>query len=111
MKDSGKFLFLDPADAPKNTADALADETVEIDPCAKAALAELVTILHAGGLDPITQLSGYLITEDPTYLPEGTNARGVSARAIARRVGRDKLLETLIELYIETHHPAPDPKS
>ena len=102
MKDSGKFLFLDPADAGSSSPAAVTPAPEEGCPCAscEASLSELISIIEACGQDPVTQLSGYLITEDPIYLPEGTNARGASARAIARRVGRDKLLETLIELYI-----------
>lgn len=97
MKDSGKFLFLDTADANPHThtaeTPAVADATACA--CCEDSLSELIAIIRDCGQDPVTQLSGYLITEDPTYLPEGSDAR-----AIARRVGRDKLLTTLIELYI-----------
>jgi uncharacterized protein (UPF0297 family) len=97
MKDSGKFLFLDPAGAnpPQQTAVTPATEENAPCPCCENSLTELIAIIRESGQDPVTQLSGYLITEDPIYLPEGTEAR-----AIARRVGRDKLLETLIDLYI-----------
>ena len=97
MKDNGKFLFLDTVDAdpPKQTAVTLSPEEDVRCPCCEGSLSELIAIIRENGQDPVTQLSGYLITEDPIYLPEGTDAR-----AIARRVGRDKLLETLIELYI-----------
>lgn len=97
MKDSGKFLFLDTADGTHSSPAAVTPAMEEVHPCecCEDSLSELISIIHACGQDPVTQLSGYLITEDPIYLPEGTHAR-----AIARRVGRDKLLETLIELYI-----------
>lgn len=97
MKDSGKFLFLDTAGAnpPQQTAVTPAAEEGASCPCCENSLTELIAIIRKSGQDPVTQLSGYLITEDPIYLPEGTEAR-----AIARRVGRDKLLETLIDLYI-----------
>ena len=97
MKDSGKFLYLDPADGgfPSPAAVPPAGEEGCLCECCEDSLTELIAIIRACGQDPVTQLSGYLITEDPIYLPEGTQAR-----AIARRVGRDKLLETLIELYI-----------
>ena len=70
-------------------------ETFTVWEDSRLSLTELIAIIRESGQDPVTQLSGYLITEDPIYLPEGTEAR-----AIARRVGRDKLLETLIDLYI-----------
>ncbi len=101
MKDSGKFLFLDTADAnpPSQTAVSPAAEEGCLCECCEDALSALISIIQQSGQDPVTQLSGYLITEDPIYLPEGTEAR-----AIARRVGRDKLLETLIELYTRYCH-------
>ena len=97
MKDSGKFLFLDAVDTNPPSSAAVTPAAEEGCPCecCESSLSELIAIIQNCGQDPVTQLSGYLITEDPIYLPEGTHAR-----AIARRVGRDKLLETLIELYI-----------
>ena len=89
MSDNQKFLYLDPSDA------SAAEHEDALCACCEASLSELIAIIRDCGQDPVTQLSGYLITEDPTYLPEGT-----AARAIARRVGRDQLLTTLIELYI-----------
>ena len=97
MSDTTKFLYLDTAEA----AHAAPDHETPC-PCCEASLNELITIIRECGQDPVTQLSGYLITEDPTYLPEAANADGITARAIARRVGRDKLLTTLIELYLSS---------
>ena len=91
MSDTHKFLYLDPAE----TTPATSGQEDAPCSCCEDSLTELIAIIRACGQDPATQLSGYLITEDPTYLPEGTNAR-----AIARRVGRDKLLTTLIDLYV-----------
>ena len=89
MSDSGKILYFDPIP----THSASEDSTEMLSPL--DVLDELTRAMEDCGQDPATQLAGYLITEDPTYLPEGTNAR-----ALARRVGRDKLLATLIELYL-----------
>lgn len=96
MSDTNKFLYLDTAEA------AVAEREDTPCPCCEDSLTELISIIRACGQDPAIQLSGYLITEDPTYLPEGVSSRGVSARGIARRVGRDKLLATLIELYLNS---------
>lgn len=74
----------------------LRSDAVEIDTNASETLATLVRIIRDCGLDPVTQLAGYLMTDDPTYLPDSDHAR-----ALADHVGRDKLLETLIELYLE----------
>ena len=97
MSVTNKFLYLDPADEPA------ADKAEEAEPCCcESSLTDLISAIRECGQNPVTQLSGYLITEDPTYLPEGVTSRGISARGIARRVGRDKLLATLIELYLSS---------
>ena len=93
MSDTTKFLYLDPTESAATSAPAEQEDTPC--PCCEASLNEIIDTIRHSGQDPVIQLSGYLITEDPTYLPEGTNAR-----ALARRVGRDKLLATLIELYL-----------
>lgn len=103
MPDSTKFLYLDTSDTTPS------HECRTPCPCCEDSLTEIISIIREHGQNPVTQLSGYLITEDPTYLPEGTNAQGITARAIARRVGRDKLLTTLIELYLSSC-PAPSEK-
>lgn len=86
-RDNPKILYLDPA------GNISADAT-EIPECAKEALGRLADILLDGEGDPAAMLLGYLTTEDPTYLPEG------EARAIAHQIGRDKLLEALLSLYV-----------
>lgn len=63
------------------------------------ALEALLQILAKSGSDTVAQLSGFLITDDPAYLPDNDEAR-----AIARRLGRDKLLEALIGSYMENHN-------
>ncbi len=96
MKDSGKFLFLDPLTPEVSAQEGMPDDPVE-------ALALVTDLLEADGFNPVTQLAGYLIAEDPTYLSEETEG-GLSARSIAHHIGRDKLLEALIEQYL-THRP------
>ena len=53
------------------------------------------TALKAKGYDPITQLVGYLISGDPTYI---TNYQG--ARSLVCRLERDEILEELTQFYI-----------
>ena len=100
MPDTTKFLYLD-------RTNATTSESTPPCSCCEASLTELISIIRDCGQDPVTQLAGYLITEDPTYLPEAANKSGVTARAIARRVGRDKLLTTLIELYLSSCSATP----
>ena len=47
------------------------------------------------GYNPVNQIVGYLLTEDPTYI---TNYNG--ARSLIRRIDRDKLLNTLVKNYL-----------
>lgn len=47
------------------------------------------------GYNPIGQLAGYILSEDPTYI---TNHNG--ARAIMRKIDRDELLELMIKNYL-----------
>lgn len=47
------------------------------------------------GYNPVVQLVGYILTEDPTYI---TNHKG--ARTIASRIDRDRLHHELVESYI-----------
>ncbi len=51
--------------------------------------------LKAKGYDPITQIVGYLISGDPTYI---TNYQG--ARSLICRLERDEILEELAQFYI-----------
>jgi len=51
--------------------------------------------LKAKGYDPITQIVGFLISGDPTYI---TNHQG--ARSLICRLERDEILEELTQFYI-----------
>ena len=75
------------------------------DVCAADTLDALVRIIRLCGMDPVTQLAGYLTTDDPTYLPDTDHAR-----LLADRIGRDKLLEILIERYLQNSYCA-EPRS
>lgn len=99
MPDTRKILFFDPVNTPPrhDPVTPQPSESAEILPDAAHVLSELVRIIRACGQDPVTQLSGFLITDDPTYLPDFAHARGM-----ADQIGRDKLLETLIAAYLES---------
>lgn len=67
-------------------------------PDPEVALAELLRLLAADGTDPSVALAGYLVSEDPAYLPECGNAR-----ALARHIGRNRMLTLLIDTYVRAH--------
>lgn len=48
------------------------------------------------GYDPVSQLVGYIISGDPTYITSYKNAR-----SLVKRVERDELLEEFVKAYID----------
>ena len=48
------------------------------------------------GYNPINQIVGYLLSEDPTYITNNKNARG-----LIRRIDRDELLSELVKNYLK----------
>ena len=51
--------------------------------------------LNEKGYNPINQIVGYLLTEDPTYITNHHNAR-----ALICRIDRDELLQELVKNYL-----------
>ena len=47
------------------------------------------------GYDPLDQLVGYILSEDPTYITNYNNAR-----SLIRRIDRDELMRVLIRSYL-----------
>lgn len=58
----------------------------------------LITVYNAlkeKGYNPINQMVGYILSEDPTYITTHKNAR-----AIISRMDRDDILEVLLKSYL-----------
>ena len=53
--------------------------------------------LKEKGYNPINQLVGYILSEDPTYITTHNNARN-----LIRRIDRDTLLQSLVKYYLTT---------
>ena len=51
--------------------------------------------LNEKGYNPINQIVGYLLTEDPTYITNYNNAR-----AMICKLDRDELLQELVRCYL-----------
>lgn len=51
--------------------------------------------LKEKGYNPINQIVGYILSEDPTYITTHNNARN-----LIRKVDRDTLLQNLVKYYI-----------
>ncbi len=61
----------------------------------KNILMSVYNSLSEKGYNPINQIVGYLLSEDPTYI---TNHNG--ARALIRKIDRDELLRQLVINYL-----------
>jgi uncharacterized protein (UPF0297 family) len=48
------------------------------------------------GYDPISQIVGYILTEDPTYITNHNNARSLICK-----IDRDELMNILIRNYLD----------
>ncbi len=61
----------------------------------KALLRTVYEALSEKGHNPINQLVGYILTEDPTYITNYKNARG-----LIRRIDRYELMAALLKEYL-----------
>ena len=59
-------------------------------------LAKVYEALAEKGYNPVNQIVGYILSEDPTYI---TNHN--SARTLICKVDRDELLQVLVKNYLE----------
>ena len=59
-------------------------------------LREVYEALTEKGYNPIGQIVGYLLSEDPTYITNYKNAR-----ALIRKIDRDELMGELVKNYLE----------
>ena len=60
-----------------------------------AILMTVYQALEQKGYNPINQIVGYILSEDPTYITNHNNAR-----ALIRKVDRDELMQTLVKYYL-----------
>lgn len=60
-------------------------------------LEEVYTALSEKGYNPVSQIVGYIMSGDPTYITSYKNARSLIMKA-----ERDEIIEVLLDHYIET---------
>jgi uncharacterized protein (UPF0297 family) len=58
-------------------------------------LVSVYDALKEKGYNPINQIVGYILSEDPTYITTHNNARH-----LIRKIDRDTLLQSLVKYYI-----------
>lgn len=61
----------------------------------KDTLSSVYHSLEEKGYNPINQIVGYILSEDPTYVTNHNNAR-----ALIRKLDRDELLQELVKHYL-----------
>ena len=63
---------------------------------ASAIIRHVYRALQSKGYDPVTQLVGYLISGDPTYITSFNQARSMICR-----LERDEIMEELVRVYFQ----------
>ena len=61
----------------------------------RTVLRNVFDALNEKGYNPINQIVGYLLTEDPTYITNYNNARSMICK-----LDRDELLQDLVRCYL-----------
>jgi uncharacterized protein (UPF0297 family) len=61
----------------------------------RTSLNEVYSALSEKGYNPVNQIVGYILSEDPTYITTHKNAR-----SIIRKLDRDELLQDMVKNYL-----------
>jgi uncharacterized protein (UPF0297 family) len=61
----------------------------------KKILISVYDALKEKGYNPVNQIVGYILSEDPTYITTHNNAR-----SLIRKIDRDELLHMLVNSYL-----------
>ena len=61
----------------------------------KQVLTAVYDALREKGYNPINQIVGYILSEDPTYITTHNNAR-----SLIRKIDRDELLRAMVRSYL-----------
>ena len=62
----------------------------------KEILSSVYNSLMVKGYNPINQIVGYILSEDPTYITNYNNAR-----SLVTRIDRDELMSELVKTYLD----------
>ena len=62
----------------------------------KEILSSVYNSLIVKGYNPINQIVGYILSEDPTYITNYNNAR-----TLICRIDRDELMQELLKTYLD----------
>lgn len=62
----------------------------------KSTLKTVYEALQEKGYNPVNQIVGYVLSEDPTYITTYNNAR-----SLIRHIDRDELLQEMVRTYLD----------
>lgn len=83
MADKNTMLFVVPSDKQSEMSQVMS---------------EVYNALKEKGYNPLSQLVGYVMSGDPTYITNHKNAR-----SLITRLERDEIIEELFSFYISEH--------
>ena len=63
----------------------------------KQTLSVVYNALNEKGYNPVSQIVGYILSEDPTYITTYNNAR-----SLIRHIDRDELLQAMVKNYVNS---------
>lgn len=90
MSENGKYIK---KDSSKTQTFNFAEER---DQQLKDIMQQVYSALSEKGYNPVNQIVGYILSEDPTYI---TNHKG--ARAMISKIDRDELLNSLVRNFLD----------
>jgi uncharacterized protein (UPF0297 family) len=76
--------------------DKITDAYLEDELLMRQILIQIYDALREKGYNPINQIVGYILSEDPTYITVYNNAR-----SLVRKIDRDMLLQAIVKSYLE----------
>jgi len=62
----------------------------------KSIISEVYSALEEKGYNPVSQMVGYILSGDPTYITGHKNAR-----SLIMKVERDEIMEFLVKFYVK----------
>jgi len=63
----------------------------------KELIKTVYSALEEKGYNPVSQMTGYILSGDPTYITSYNNAR-----SIVMKIERDELVEEILNYYLES---------
>ncbi|MBQ9468095.1 MAG: IreB family regulatory phosphoprotein [Clostridia bacterium] len=62
----------------------------------RSVLTDVYAALKEKGYDPVSQIVGYILSEDPTYITNHNNARSLICR-----LDRDEVIKMMVRYYLD----------